>query len=861
MVKQTVQLVVILLSSIMLFACANKLEIEVQARLDNQPAADAKVLVDGIEEGVTDDSGYFSKVIKRKSGVEVLVSVIKEAPGYRIEPWEDSFVMKKPPKGVDMDKYLFKVDFKATKYFTLVITEKGKPLEGATVRVGRKTAGRTDEKGEFVYDYSALPKKGLRVTVTKRGYSTWRKTAKWEPGQIVEASLCEEAVVTIVALTDEYGLEKRVKDVVVKINKKKVGKTNAKGVYTYVYQGKPGKKVRLTLYASNYIPAKWEKKIVLDGKQTIKRFFYPARPKPIRVGIYGYVSNTPDEDLTATLSSIEDGVGNNLHGYLSFRVVPNTTLRKKIKAAKLDMKRITTKGWQETRLLRTVDMIILGSVAKEQNEMTIETKVYISGGKLVLSQINTARTEKDIKKTARQIARNIIDRFPFEGTIVSIKGDRHKINLGKDGYKIGSGMGFSILTPTMYKSGKIKGYRDIGTLKVKKAKAAESWAEINTITKGKSVKIGDKVVRRMYSEEEMKAAKNSFILSAKGGVPPDVTALRGVNVYIDNIWLGTTGSRGNAKIPICLGKTYDLILYRHGYQRVSAEVRVDEDKDVREFILNANNSLFKVDSQPSQAEVFIDGFKIGKTPIREGKLVNFGSHSLVLSVGGDYRDWEEVMEFNKRVEDRTGAKKIVFFKDYLKIGDRAEEERNIDAAIQAYSSAIRKHPDYSIIRCKLASLYMDEKNNYDAAIREFENVLSLPENEQLIYKQFAVTYTNLGHAYYEKGDRLVHKDRKTAVQNFAKAIPNLETAKQNIRFFPVLHYDEAVHDTYYYLAISYHKLYLITKKRSIFGKAELAWRDYFDFFPKKLEVNSNFARIRDVAEQYQAQLEDLEELR
>ena len=45
---------------------------------------------------------------------------------------------------------------------------------------------------------------------------------------------------------------------------------------------------------------------------------------------------------------------------------------------------------------------------------------------------------------------------------------------------------------------------------------------------------------------------------------------------------------------------------------------------------------------------------------------------------------------------------------------------------------------------------MDEKKDYDMAIREFENVLSLPENQQIIYKQFAITYTNLGHAYYHK---------------------------------------------------------------------------------------------------------------
>ncbi|NIM07389.1 MAG: hypothetical protein GTN65_17670, partial [Armatimonadetes bacterium] len=72
-----------------------------------------------------------------------------------------------------------------------------------------------------------------------------------------------------------------------------------------------------------------------------------------------------------------------------------------------------------------------------------------------------------------------------------------------------------------------------------------------------------------------------------------------------------------------------------------------------------------------------------------------------------------------------------------------------DAAIQAYRRAERGHPDYAHARNRLARIYMDEKDDYDAAIREFENVLSLPENQQLIYKQFAATFTNLGHAYYE----------------------------------------------------------------------------------------------------------------
>ena len=151
-------------------------------------------------------------------------------------------------------------------------------------------------------------------------------------------------------------------------------------------------------------------------------------------------------------------------------------------------------------------------------------------------------------------------------------------------------------------------------------------------------------------------------------------------------------------------------------------------------------------------------------------------------------------------------------------------------------------------------LYLDEKNDYDAAIREFESVLSLPENQQLVHKQFSVAFTNLGHAYYQKGNALVAKDKQGAAQNFAKAVQNLQMAKQNTRFFPTARYDEAVHDTYYYNALSYHKLYQITKKPAVLNSAQLAWREYFDFFPKRLEGNSAYEQSRQAAQKYWDQI-------
>jgi tetratricopeptide (TPR) repeat protein len=335
-------------------------------------------------------------------------------------------------------------------------------------------------------------------------------------------------------------------------------------------------------------------------------------------------------------------------------------------------------------------------------------------------------------------------------------------------------------------------------------------------------------------------------------VGSDVNALPGTNVYLNGEWKGATGSNGQAEIPLRPGKSYTLLLYRHGYQQVAGKLSVEKSGEAREFVLAANNALFRIDSDPSPASVYIDDEQIGKTPLSGGKPVTLGFHSVRLTYGEDYRDFFEVMEFTKKEEDR----KVVLQKDYLKIGERAREKGDLDGAIKAYGAAGREHPDYAEARRRLGNIYLDDKEDYDRAIAEFETVLALPENEQLIYKQFAVTFTNLGHAYAEKGTRLANSDREAASQSFAKAIKALQTAKQNTRFFPKDEYDEALHDTYYYTALAYHKLYLITRQPAVMNNASLAWREYFDFFPKKLEGDPNFAQARDTARRYRDQIQE-----
>ncbi|TMG69164.1 MAG: PEGA domain-containing protein, partial [Betaproteobacteria bacterium] len=604
------------------------------------------------------------------------------------------------------------------------------------------------------------------------------------------------------------------------VDGKSVGKTDAQGSYTYTYRGEPGKKAVIALAAPGYIPGAWKTTVQLEGQVNLQRYFYPTTPRPIRIGIYRVVGNTPGVDLKDVVAQAEQALATQLFKFSGFREVPGEKLQAEVKQRKLSIDRIVAKGWQDTPLRATVDMIVLGSVAKDDGGYLVEVKFHTANGKIIFSEIARARSA----------------RFPFEGTVIGKEDDRYRINIGRN-WRIGRGTEFTLTTPTFAEGGKVAGYRETGRMEVRRGEDTSSLAEVATLKRGEKVQIGDRVVRRTGREGEDGDRRTYFLLTAKGGVGTNVNPLAGTNVYLNGEWRGATGANGQAEIPLRLGRSYALMLYRHGYQQLTGKISVDKSGEAREFVLAANNSLFKVDSAPSSATVYIDDEQVGKTPIAGGRLVTLGFHSVRLTYGEDYRDFFEVMEFTKKEEDRTGERRIVLQKDLLKIGERARQKGDVDGAIKAYASTGRDHPDYAEAHRRLGDIYLDDKEDYDRAIAEFEAVLAMPENEQLIYKQFAVTFTNLGHAYCEKGNGLVNSDRDAASKSFAKAIKALQTAKQNTRFFPKEEYDEAVHDTYYYTALSYHKLYLITKQPAVMNSASLAWREYFDFFPKKLESN------------------------
>ncbi|HUL23767.1 MAG TPA: hypothetical protein VLZ10_20090, partial [Thermodesulfobacteriota bacterium] len=79
MMKRAIKIVLVMFAACSLFSCSGKnLELKVKARLDGEPITQARVTVDNEEQGFTGPDGIFSKIIKRKPGVEVEIVVSKE---------------------------------------------------------------------------------------------------------------------------------------------------------------------------------------------------------------------------------------------------------------------------------------------------------------------------------------------------------------------------------------------------------------------------------------------------------------------------------------------------------------------------------------------------------------------------------------------------------------------------------------------------------------------------------------------------------------------------------------------------------------------------------------------------------------
>jgi tetratricopeptide (TPR) repeat protein len=826
-------------------------DLEVKVQLDGRPVYDAQVLLDGVAEGATDANGQFLKKLTRMPEQPVRIEVKKDDSKDRTKTWENSFKVKPRKDSEPREKQSFAV---ALQRFVLVdVSYQDKPVEGATLSVDGKIAALSGPAGAAEVVLDNWPKAGLKLTAKKDGFGETSLLYKGQSGERIQMALYTEAVISIEALQERNAIARPIQGAVVTVAGREVGKTGANGIYTYRQKGKLGETVALGISAPGNLPSTFTRSVKLGGATKLQQFFYSASPERLRAALVGFASNTGGEDIGDVIKRIEQSFNEDFADAKAFKLVPAASARSLIQRSKLSYDKLKSKGWRGTPLAEAVDVLVFGSVARgEGDSYVVEVSFYEPDGKLVMTQAAVLGSGGSwrVGRAMSEIVSNVIASYPVAGVVTAVKDEELQISIGRNQFPLGGEDVFIVQAAKRGADGRISGYTDSGTVKVYRTR--DDFTEVRAAAMRETAHPGDRVVRLDTSSRAEGSDKVAFVVT--GGKAGQATALAGANLYIDKRWVGSTDRKGEASVQLRLGRKYDLMVYRHGYAQASRTIEPGKKGERFEFALNSFSSDLTLESEPSGAIVWLDDNRVGTTPISKAIPVTIGFHTLRVDAGNEFRSWEEVVEFNKAEENRTGSNRIVLYKDYLKLADQAESARQFDEAIRLYLAAPKEHPDYVELHHRLGQLYLDDKHDTDLALAEFERVQAIPEVAELVFKQYAVVYTNLGKAYYVKGNSLLRSNRGDATQYFAKAIKALDRARENTRFFPNERHDEAVHDTYYYRALAYHNLYQLTKREALQPNVEMAWNEYQDFFPLKLRGKPEFEQLRESGEKLAKQI-------
>jgi len=827
--------------------CAPKpanVDLVVSVTFDDRPLADADVLVDGVSAGKTDANGLFLGTLAKLPGKQVHVAVKKDGGKVRVSSWEQTFTVKEHKEGAPNERELFPVVLQ--RYVVAAVSQGGTLVAGAKVSVGGKDAGVTGDDGTLQVVVDKWPAAGLHLAAHKEGMGEAEVTYKGESGDRVDLPLFAEAIVQVEAVEDRNGVLKPIQGATVSVAGRDVGKTAANGIYTYHQKGKLGNTVPVRISAPGYVPSSFTHQVKLGGSEKLRQFFYSAAAAQPRVAVFGFSANTRGEDISDVVKVIEPRFVDELFSAKAFKQVPTATAKSLAKRSKLNLAKLKTSGWRGTPLAEAVDVLVFGSVARgESDTYIVEASFYEPDGKLVMTQavVLTSTGSWRVGRAMSELVSNALSNYPFSGVVTGTSDGSVQTNLGRGQFDLDSDDIFIVKSVKRDQEGRITGYADAGTYKV--SRAGDNQTELKPESAGSPAKPGDRVVRLNTASSTKQDGADKVMFTVTGGKGGEGEALSGANLYIDERWVGTTDRKGEASAQLRLGHKYKLIVYHHGYEQASKTIEPEKKGENFRFALKSFSSDLTIESDPSGATVSLDDTRIGTTPITKPYPVPLGFHTLHVDAGSGYRAYEEVLEFDKAEENRTGDRRITLYKDYLTAAEKAEEAGQFDKAISLYSAAPKEHPDYAELHHRLGQLYLDDKHDPDRAIAEFERVTAIPEVQELVLKQYAVVYTNLGKAYYAKGESLVKTKRNEALEYFAKAIKALDRARENTRFFPDDRHDEAVHDTYYYRALAYQNLYQITGREALRTNVETAWNEYVDFFPEKLRGNPDFERLHE----------------
>jgi hypothetical protein len=813
-----------------------ELTVEVTATWpDGTPLESASVAALGKVRGETDSEGKLSFGIQSGIGEEVTVWVRLARPGLEVEPWEGAFVVRKwdrsDPESV---RYALKAVLEPKSVSATVrVVADGEPVPGAAVAVGREAERKTGSDGQLTVDLGARSSRSARISVKASRFEPWSREVTLRAGETFLVSLERVGAVSsqITAAYETLGRVVRVSGAEVRMGSRELGRTDADGRFRFTV---PEQGVKVNVRKAGFLPDPSERSLPGGRSAVVVVPLFPERAPTYRLVVLPPANGSPGNAALATaLPAIEDKLADYLFSYEVFERVDATSFLRAMRDAKRTETQVLETGWAGTPLEKMADAVVHSEAALDE-ELVVSVQVVSVSGRRLGAFAETEGLSR-IRRIAEQVAEKVVGIFPFEGYVTSVEEKEIHANLGSSGDR---GVGRDARIEIWRWSGSVPPKLELkGRGRIASVNRDGSRIELES---GGGVAVGDKALLLPRAEDAAFTAR--LDLTVLAGAEGSEVPFSDVNVYRDGSWVGTTSEEGKILVPVASRSRHRLLFVKGGIRPHSEEIQTGNGVQSKTVVVPQTMTLLRIESEPSGARVFVDGRDLGVTPVEAPVVMGFRRVRVEAQDG--WRPFDEVLELTSAEESFTGSRRIVLKRDVLKEAELLLEAGQVDEATVLLAEVGPDHPDYSAAHNLLGGVYLDRTRAVEQAIEEFESVLSRPENRELVNKRFAVTFLNLGRAYFATD----------TPEGYRRAIQNLEIARDNKRFFPSDRHDVASHDTLYFLALASHKLYHAEPDGKLLRDTSKRWKDYFDFFPESLQAEPDVRTAREGAEQFYAEI-------
>lgn len=724
--------------------------------------------------------------------------------------------------------------------FTIHVYSKSAPIVGATVYFGEEKRGtlneacQTNKRGRCVVRFKNKPNNTLFFVAKKGGYQTKTLGTRVTHKGNIRFILQPGNTIDIFTITKTYNNVRGLAGIDIYISGKKVGVSDKFGHFSYLYKGEKDDLLEVKLVTKKYLPEKYLTDFVVSGPMSLVKYFTPKEPPKVKTALLNIQPTGKINEYDAKF------LGQSINGRLlkatrlhlfkkgAFEEVAISEVERVVDGLGMTLTKIAKDGWENTPLKAYCDVLLLPTLVLQEPKV-LELSLIDSKGKIIAAAKERLHNIKDMKAimmALKVISKRIARVFPFEGAIVGRDKNVYFMNLSySEGRIIEIGDKLDVYGVQHDKLGQQRLHTKIGILKVFGSSDRKSKLSLVKLKPRAVINIGDLVVlkgRKVFSNKTTQ-------IRVTGLVGDQEIPVSQANIYFRDNWIGSSDKHGRLLIDKqMVGNSSGILrVVKHGYRDFAKEFRFASLKKV-EVKLIRETAFIKIESDPPGASIRIDNKIVGKTPLASPIEVQSGFVKLVLFGLYGYKKFSTILELDQGTLDLTGARRIGLERDLLQNARHILDNGKVEEALEALLKVPETHSDYLLAQHQVGEIYLTIIGKPALAAKHFSVVTKSPRAENFNDKRYIGSHINEGIALFHTGKALENKEPQVALAHYLKAIQIFEKVSPFLRFISKNQHSIAKNNVSYYKALSFHKMWSLTKNPQYLNRAYRLWRHYLE---------------------------------